>query len=308
MSTIAYDLSVKDLIAGLDATGHVTHTQHRKTHVTIHHNGGRFSHEGVLQIWQTRPASAQFDIDIVGDVAQYVRVAEYAWACGSTVGNVCSISIEMCNLTVGPDWLVSDATWKSTARLAGWLFARVIGYRPTREFLVQHKVWSATACAGPYIDRIYNQILELAQKWYDRFVFGDIVEGLEEDDMVYQVGPIAHKDGPDWMRVKVPPVKQSRPLPNNGTSCAWVDIDCPQKATKIWAVYQTYADGRSELIWGPGIDPRQMETSPSKEPVLLMPDARKQWQLTESGTTGLSILFEGPAPLTALVTLSPDGR
>jgi hypothetical protein len=87
VTTIAYDLPVKDLIAGLDATGHVTHTAYRKTSVTFHHNGGRLSHEGVLEVWKTREASAHFDVDGNGAVAQYVRVNEYAWATGNTEGN-----------------------------------------------------------------------------------------------------------------------------------------------------------------------------------------------------------------------------
>lgn len=170
MGKIAYDRPVKDLIAGLNATGHVTHTKHRKTHVTLHHNGGRLSHEGVLNVWKTRPASAHLDVDAVGDVAQYVEAAEYAWACGSTEGNQKSISIEMANSTLAPEWGVAEATWRSAARLAGWLFARIIGARPTRETLVVHSHWKATICAGPYIAGVYNEILSLAQQSYDQFV------------------------------------------------------------------------------------------------------------------------------------------
>lgn len=307
MTTIAYDLPVKDLIAGLDATGHVTHTQHRKTHVTLHHNGGRLSHEGVLQVWQTRPASAQFDVDAVGDLAQYVRVAEYAWACGNTLGNQCSISIEMCNLTGGPDWIVGEATWRSAARLAGWLFARVIGYRPTREFLVQHEVWSATSCAGPYIDQVYEQILALAQEWYDKFT-GAIQE--EEEIMVYAIQGAINETTPDWMYVPVPPVRGSVPLPNNGKSAAWVQIGCPQRPLDIWAVYAVY-NGWAELLWGPGYDPRLPNggehPSPMPVPAQLKPDTYKVFRLDKANQIGLSVLYRGPVPLSAVVTLSPQG-
>lgn len=172
MTAIAYDRPVKNLIAGLDATGHVTHTQHRKTKVTIHHNGGRLSHEGVLSVWQSRPASAHFNVDAGGTVAQYVRVNEYAWATGSTAGNQSSISIEMCNETVGPEWRVSETTWRSAARLAGWLFARVIGTRPNHDNLVRHKSWSATACPGPHMDGQWNAFVGAAQSAYDSFAGG----------------------------------------------------------------------------------------------------------------------------------------
>jgi hypothetical protein len=174
VTTIAYDLPVKDLIAGLNATGHVTHRSYKKTSVTIHHNGGRLSHEGVLNVWKTRPASAHFDIDGKGAAAQYVKWSEYAWATGNTTGNIESISIEMCNLTTAPKWLVDPVTWKAAARLAGWLFANVIDGkpRPSKSNLHYHHFWKSTDCAGPYMDTVYAQVLAEAQKWYDHFKTG----------------------------------------------------------------------------------------------------------------------------------------
>jgi peptidoglycan hydrolase-like protein with peptidoglycan-binding domain len=169
MTTIAYDQPVKDLIAQLDATYHVTHTAYRKTSVTLHHNGGRLSHEGVLDVWRTREASAHFDSDLSGAIAQFVRVNEYAWAVGDTEGNMSSISIEMADSTLAPSWIVADATWKSAARLAGWLFARVIGARPSSSNFFVHSHWSSTDCAGPYIRSIWNSIMATTQVAYDFF-------------------------------------------------------------------------------------------------------------------------------------------
>jgi N-acetylmuramoyl-L-alanine amidase len=169
VSTIAYDRSVKNLIAGLNATGHVTHTTHRKTKVTLHHNAARLSHEGVLQVWQTRPASAHFDVDGYGALAQYVIVNEYAWSTGTSEGNQQSISIEMANSAVGGAWPVAETTWREAARLAGWLFARVIGVRPDNSNLIPHHYWKATACAGPYMDSVWRQVVSAAQLAYDNF-------------------------------------------------------------------------------------------------------------------------------------------
>ena len=168
----AYDKPVKNLIAGLNATGHVTHTKHRKTMVTVHHNGGRLSHEGVLNVWKTRPASAHFDVDGFGDVAQYVEMNEYAWATGSTNGNQQSISIEMCNSATGGQWPVSEVTWRSAARLAGWLFSKVIGARPSSSNLVPHHHWKPTTCAGPYMDSVFASFIAVAQQAYDFFQSG----------------------------------------------------------------------------------------------------------------------------------------
>lgn len=169
MSVIAYDRPVKDLIAALSATGHVTHTAYRKTSVTLHHNGARLSHEGVLAVWQTREASTQFDADGAGAIAQFVNVNEYAWSCGNTEGNMRSIHIEMANSALAPGWTVGEATWKSAARLAGWLFAKVIGVRPDASNFFVHSHWFATSCAGPYIASLWSLIMAAAQASYDNF-------------------------------------------------------------------------------------------------------------------------------------------
>ncbi|MFD8232950.1 N-acetylmuramoyl-L-alanine amidase [Streptomyces sp. NPDC059696] len=168
-ATIPYDCPVADFIDELSATGHVTHTSYKKTSVTLHHNAGRLSHQGVLDVWRVRPASAHFDVDAAGAVAQYVKVYEYAWAVGNTVGNQSSISIEMANATLAPDWTVGEATWRNAARLAGWLFAEVIGERPSGSNLFYHHHWSSTVCAGPYMDQIYDEVLAAAQVAYDYF-------------------------------------------------------------------------------------------------------------------------------------------
>lgn len=172
MSTINYDKHVTDLIDELSDTGHVTHRSYKKTSVTLHHNAGRLSHQGVLNVWKTRPASAHFDIDRNGSVAQYVKVNEYAWAVGNTEGNMRSISIEMANSKLSPSWEVGEETWRSAARLAGWLFAKVIGKRPSKDNFFYHHHWYQTSCAGPFMDKIYTDVLNEAQSSYDYFVDG----------------------------------------------------------------------------------------------------------------------------------------
>lgn len=172
MPTIAYDRRVENHIAGLNATGHVTHTKHRKSKVTIHHNGGRLSLLGILNVWKTRPASAHFQVDGRGAVGQYVNVNEYAWATGTTKGNQESISIEMANSATGGDWPVSETTWHNAARLCAWLHWKVIGARPTRASVRMHKDWKSTACPGLHMTRRFDQFIKLSQWWYDKLRSG----------------------------------------------------------------------------------------------------------------------------------------
>jgi hypothetical protein len=156
-ATINYDKHIVNLIDELSRTGHVTHTKYKKKSVTLHHNGGvRFSHQRILSIWRTRPASAHFDVDAAGAPAQFVEAHEYAWAVGNTRGNQESISIEMANISAGPHWEVADVTWQAAARLAGWLFAHVIDGRSSShpkqllraQALVSNKLcWSVCRCS-----------------------------------------------------------------------------------------------------------------------------------------------------------------
>lgn len=171
-ATINYDKAVADFIAGLDATGHVTHTKHRKTSVTFHHNGGRLSLQGILDVWKTRAASAHFQVDGAGAVGQYVRLTEYAWATGNTQGNQESVSIEMANATTAPGWTVADVTVEEACRLAGWIFARAFGFAPTRDNVHHHFDWKSTTCSGPYIRSIREQMFQRVLAHYNAFVGG----------------------------------------------------------------------------------------------------------------------------------------
>lgn len=172
MTTIDYDQPVEDFVDRLSATGHVTHESFTKKSVTIHHNGGNLTHNGILTTWTTRRASAHFDVDSKGKVAQYVKVDEYAWAVGSTLGNETSISIEMANSTFAPNWEVSETTWKAAARLAAWLFVHEIKARPNASNFLPHRHWSSTDCPGPYIVKNFNAVLVEAQVQYDEFMKG----------------------------------------------------------------------------------------------------------------------------------------
>lgn len=170
--TIHYDRHVKNLIDQLSKTGHVTHTKWPKKSVTFHHNGAKLSHEGVLKTWRTRPASAHFDIDAEGEVAQYVVADEYAWAVGNTKGNEETISIELANLTLAPKWEVAEVTLESGARLAGWLFANVVENHPapSKHNVFPHRHWLATACPGPFVMNHFHKLIEDTHKFYEFFM------------------------------------------------------------------------------------------------------------------------------------------
>jgi len=171
LNAINYDRPIKNLIDQLSATGHVTHTASTKHTVTLHHNGDpnkSCSHEDVLNTWKTREASAHFDVDVNGAIAQYVQVNEIAWADGNWNGNVSDISIEMADMN--SSFVIAPATWLNAARLAAWLFANVIHVRPDTSNVFPHQHWTSTDCPGPWVMNNWNTILGEIQKQYDAMI------------------------------------------------------------------------------------------------------------------------------------------
>lgn len=246
MTTISYDQPVQDLVDALSASGHVTHQSFKKTSVTLHHNGGvANSHEDVLNTWKTRPASAHFDVDVHGAVAQYVKVDEYAWAVGNTEGNEYSISIEMADAVGSPSWEVADATWKSAARLAAWLFAHVIDARPSTSNVFPHQHWVADDCPGPWVMSHFNVIVAEMQSQYDHFVGSPTPPPPSPPPPVPKPGPI----------VGAPPISLHILV-----MCAHEDPGKPQGQTTnsnqvIWVQRALILEGLlsdSNKVWGRG--------------------------------------------------------
>ena len=161
---INYDEDVLNLIDDLYATGHYTNRSYRKDFVVFHHNAQAVGHYGVLKTWQTRRASAHFNVDQNGSVAQFVEIQKYAWANGHAEANMRGISIEMTNEAVGGNWPVSEVTWRSAARLAGWIHAKIFGHAPTDESVRFHRDFKATACPGPDVvgrrDELFDAVVE----------------------------------------------------------------------------------------------------------------------------------------------------
>jgi hypothetical protein len=221
LTTIDYDLPVKDLVDQLSATGHVTHESFKKTSVTFHHNGGvNVSHEGVLETWTTREASAQFDVDIHGAVAQYVKVDEYAWAVGNTEGNQSSISIEQADATGSPDWMVSNETFKAACRLAAWLFVHVIGEAPSASNIFPHQHWSSTDCPGPWVMNHFGMYVSEVQTQYSALKGGSPspsptpTPASNNEDLV-EDGELGPKTITRWQEVMGTPVDGEISVPSS---------------------------------------------------------------------------------------------
>lgn len=128
--------------------------------------------DALYKIWQVREASAQYGVE-EGFVRQYVWDKDYAWASGTDVGNRHGIHIEHANLLLNVtgtinDYKIEDETWKTGAKLAAYLHKGHQLGRPVKDkTLRKHSSFKATACPGPYMDKIWGDYVREAQRVYD---------------------------------------------------------------------------------------------------------------------------------------------
>lgn len=149
--------------------------------VTVHHMAMVGKAEAALtacsNAWKTREASAHYGV-ADGFVRQYVWDNNEAWACANGAANRGTISIEHANSGGAPGWEVSEATWRTGAKLVAALHVFHKLGRPvdgvTKNHvrvsgtLFQHKDWFSTACAGPYLGgKIWAKYVAEAQHQYD---------------------------------------------------------------------------------------------------------------------------------------------
>lgn len=154
--------------------------------VVVHHMAmagyGDAALDACKNAWKTREASAHYgvagDKNGVGHVRQYVWDGDEAWATANSQGNQAGISIEHANSGGAPGWEVSEATWRTGAKLVAALHHLYGLGRPVDGVTKDHRVVSgtlfkhsdfyATACCGPYLGgKIWAKYVAEAQHQYD---------------------------------------------------------------------------------------------------------------------------------------------
>lgn len=140
--------------------------------VVIHHNAGVLSIADCYNTWQTRPASAHYQVDKTGRIGQFVHDWDTAWHAGGA--NSRSIGIEHANCG-GPDtgWAISEATVENGAHLVAAVCLRYGLGRPA--WLVNvfpHQYFMSTACPGQLSGVWRDHYMSRAQAWYDAMANG----------------------------------------------------------------------------------------------------------------------------------------
>lgn len=137
----------------------------------LHYNAGDLTVEDCYQIWQSREASAQYQVCSDGTVGQLVNDWDTAWHAGDWDANCRSIGIEHAN----QGDTITDACLESGAHLVAAIHKTYGLGRPEWGVNVfPHCHFSATSCPGPLKEgtSYHNRYMARAQQWYDAMVNG----------------------------------------------------------------------------------------------------------------------------------------
>lgn len=142
--------------------------------VIVHHNDGDLSVEGAYDVWQTREASAHYQVTSDGTVGQLVWDRDTAWHAGSWSANQTSIGIEHADCSRSP-YRISDACLDSGAHLVAAVCRRYGLGRPEWGVnLFGHSDFAPTECPASLAvgGSQHDEYVARAQAWYDAMCAG----------------------------------------------------------------------------------------------------------------------------------------
>lgn len=137
-------------------------------YIVVHHNAGNLTVEDCYNVWQTREASAHYQVESSGRIGQLVWDSNTAWHASNGVANNRSIGIEHANNNFGP-WTISEDCLENGAHLVAALCKYYNLGRPEWKVNVYpHNYFAATACPGEIAGSQNAHYMERAQYWYDQ--------------------------------------------------------------------------------------------------------------------------------------------
>lgn len=145
---------------------------HKINKVIIHHNAGNLTVHGCYNVWQTREASAHYQVQVDGVIGQLVWDSNTAWHAGDALANATSIGVEHADVSSSP-WSVSEATLDNGAHLVAAICKYYgLGRPKWMSNVFPHSHFYATECPASLAGSQLNAYMARAQKWYDSMTNG----------------------------------------------------------------------------------------------------------------------------------------
>lgn len=133
--------------------------------VIVHYNAGNLTVEGCYNVWQTRQASAHYQVEDDGRIGQLVWDSNTAWHAGNWNANISSIGIEHAN---NSDGTITEACLDNGAHLVAAVCKYYRLGRPQwLKNVFPHKYFANTSCPGQIYGSQKDAYIKRAQKWYD---------------------------------------------------------------------------------------------------------------------------------------------
>lgn len=133
--------------------------------VVVHYNAGNLTTEGCYSVWQTREASAHYQVEDNGRIGQLVWDSDTAWHAGDWVANCSSIGIEHANKSNGT---ITEKCLDNGAHLVAAICKYYKLGRPQwLKNVFPHKYFQSTSCPGQIYGSQKNAYIKRAQQWYD---------------------------------------------------------------------------------------------------------------------------------------------
>lgn len=140
--------------------------------IVLHHNAGNLTIRGCYNVWQTREASAHYQVQSDGRIGQLVWDKDTAWHAGDFNANATSIGIEHADCQTRP-WMISAACLENGAHLVAALCKYYKLGRPTwMKNVFPHSHFSATECPASIAGSQNAAYMKRAQEWYDAMMKG----------------------------------------------------------------------------------------------------------------------------------------
>lgn len=135
-------------------------------YVVLHYNGGDLSFQGCYDTWQTRRASAHYQVQSDGQVGQFVHDLDTAWHAGYMPANKRSIGIEHANQG---DSITDQCIVSGSHLTAAICKAYGLGRPEWGSNVFPHNRFSSTDCPGPLREgtRFHDSYMQYAGEWYD---------------------------------------------------------------------------------------------------------------------------------------------
>lgn len=134
--------------------------------IVVHYNAANLTVEGCYSVWQTREASAHYQVESSGRIGQLVWDSDTAWHAGDWVANCTSIGIEHAN---NPNGTITEKCLDAGSHLVAALCHYYgLGRPQWLKNVFPHKYFSSTSCPGQIYGSQKNAYIKRAQYWYDK--------------------------------------------------------------------------------------------------------------------------------------------